>query len=113
MDNLLSVESLLVERQDGRIGDDVVVEAGSERARIANIVDLNWSWPAGKNPGVRIGSIAAAVDHNVDLQVVQLPGNLTVVFRAHIVKLIERANQPRANFALVVRTERHTEDLEA
>src|SRR6516162_5468082 len=113
MDNLLSVESLLVERQDGRIGDDVVVEAGSERARIAQIVNLNWSWPAGKDPGARLRNIAAAVDHNVDLQVVQLQGNLRVVFLAPIVKLIERANEPRANCALVVRTERHTQDLEA
>src|SRR5262249_9436403 len=102
MDNLLSVESLLVERQDGRIGDDVVVEASSERARIANIVDLNRGRPSGEDGRARVRSIAAAIDRNVDLQVVQLLGNLAVGFLAPIVKLIERANEPRANFALVV-----------
>ena len=113
MDDLLSVERLLVERQNGRIGKDVVVEAGSERAGKADIVDLDRCRPGGEDPGARIRRIAAAVDRNVDLQVVQERGNLAVTFPSHIVKLIECANQPGADFAVIVRAERKAQDLES
>jgi len=40
MDDLLAIERLPVEGQNGGIGEDVVVDAGPERAGKADIVDL-------------------------------------------------------------------------
>ena len=49
MDDLLHVERLLVERQNGLVSKDIVVEIRSKRAWKTEVINLDWRRPGSKN----------------------------------------------------------------
>ena len=77
-DDLLRVAIEFVLRNDVAIGDDVVDEAGTDRAGKAEIVDLDRSGAHGEDAGPRVLGVSFQVDQDVDLERPDQVGDLVV-----------------------------------
>src|SRR5205823_9335572 len=113
MHDLLRVDRLLIERQDDGVGDDIIVEIGAERARIADIAHLDRGRTMGGDLRTSVGGVPAAVDEDVDPHLVDQGRYLAVSRRSKIVELVECSNKPSPNIALVVWSDREAQDLKS
>ena len=100
--DLLTVERLLVGRQNHRIRDDVVYEISAGRAGEAEIADLNRSCTAGKDADARVPGVAHQIDGDVHIEVAQQPGGVRVGLSRHIDEAIEAPDQPFADRTVVI-----------
>ena len=105
MDDLFAPEGLLVERQHDLVGNDVIDEIGPHRARITEITHLDGRGTVGENFGPAVLRVAFQVDRDVDLELVEQPGDVAIASRANIVELIERRHQTGTHLAVVVLAE--------
>src|SRR5229473_3179463 len=110
--DVFGVEFLLIEWQDDWIGDHIIVKIGAQRPRKSDVAHLNWGWPIGKDFWATIVRIAALVDDDIHLHIIQKHCNVAIAFRSDIVKLVEGADQPGPYVAAVVRPERNPQDFE-
>src|SRR6266852_8836125 len=110
--DFFSVEFLLIEWQDDWIGDHIIVKLGAQRPWKSDVIHLNWCWPIGKDFRATIVRIAALVDDDLYLHIIEKHCNVAIALRSDIVKLVEGADEPGPYVAAVVRPERNPQDFE-
>src|SRR5258708_30802714 len=93
MDYLLRVERLLLNRQDNFVRNHVIDELRSRCRRIAEVGDLNWCGSMREDIGSRQRGMAVQVNRDIDLQLIHQSCNFKVVTEAHVMELVERADQ--------------------
>src|SRR5262249_11330391 len=90
VNDTFAVESLLVEGQNDRIGNDVVDELSTESAWSNEIVHLEGRRSVRENSRARTGQICTQIDDNVDFGAFDQHGGFAIRARRYVVKMIER-----------------------
>ena len=104
MDDPLAVMRLLIERQHRPVGQNIVDEIDRHGGGESEIADLNRRRTIGQNPGPRLLGMTLQVDCDVDLEIAQKLRYVAVAAQHHVMKPIERFDQPGADVAAVVGT---------
>ena len=105
-------ERLLIERQHGGVGENVIDEVGPGGCGIAEIDGLDRCRAISEESLPGTLRRAVQIDGNVDLAVVQQLGDALVGVGRDVVELIERVDDARAYVAAVIARERDADDLE-
>src|SRR4029079_6832638 len=109
--DLLGIERLLVERQHGRIDDDIVKKIRADGPGETEIPDLDRGRAMREDDGPRILCVALEVDGYVDFVIAQRHCDLAITLVAHVMKGVERPLEPARNVTVAGRAKRHADHL--
>ena len=112
MHDAFAEERLLVERQHGRVGEDVIDERRPGGAGKPHIADLDRGGAMGQHPWPAAAGQAVEIDRDVDVEIMEQAGDVPVAIRRHIMEPIERPRDAQPRVARIVRTIRHADHLE-
>src|SRR6266536_3983866 len=94
MHDFVGVELLLIKWQDGWVCDEVIVKIRAQRPRKSNVIHLNWRWPIGKDFRATIVRIAALVDDDIHLHIIQKHCNFAIASRSKVVEMVKGLDEP-------------------
>src|SRR5262249_21642517 len=89
INHLFRIELVVRLRYDASIGNDVIDVVCTHRARITQIIDLNWRAPLRKDAGTESFGKTHQIDCYVDLQASDAFGDLSIRLCSHIEKMSE------------------------
>ena len=95
----------MFDRQDYRIGDNVVDEVGAHRGGKTLIVDLDRRRAMRENARPTILCMAGQIDCDINLTIVEQLGDFFVAPTADIMKLIKCRDHPLSRCTAVIHTE--------
>src|SRR5271167_3057832 len=102
----------LILRNNDRICDNVIDERCAHCSAIAEITDLHWGGPVGKNSGTRPARLTVEINYDVDFHFTHHGRDLGITQSLHVDEAVERSLDPPAHCASVVGAQRNRSRVE-